>query len=227
MIPEFSIIIPVLNETGIINAAIRHLRSRASGFSHEIIVSDGDESGTTINAIRPCTVITCTGPPGRALQMNRGAALATGRVLVFVHADTLLPDNAFNAIRAALSRPRIAAGAFDLGFASDRMAFKLIGHAASLRSRLTRIPYGDQGIFIRTRLFRQMGGYSPIPLMEDIDLMRRIRRRGLSIDIISQPVSTSPRKWESRGILLTTLRNLTLSTLFYLGVSPVRLARYY
>ncbi|NOZ43504.1 MAG: glycosyltransferase family 2 protein [Alphaproteobacteria bacterium] len=227
MIPEFSIVIPVLNEAEIINSAISHIRSRAFGFSHEIIVSDGDKSGMTINAIEPDGIITCTGPPGRGAQMNHGAALATGLVLIFIHADTILPEKAFESIRTALSRPHIAAGSFDLGIASDKKALKLIGYAASLRSRLTRIPYGDQAIFIRTRLFKRMGGYAPIPLMEDIELMQRIRQRGLLIDIVKKPVMTSPRRWESRGIIFTTLQNLVLSTLFYLGVPAARLVRYY
>ncbi|NOY68742.1 MAG: glycosyltransferase family 2 protein [Deltaproteobacteria bacterium] len=227
MIPEFSIIIPVLNEAGIINNTIAHIRSRAFGFSHEIIVSDGDESGATINVIKAERIITCAGSRGRGSQMNQGAALATGLVLLFIHADTRLPEKAFESMNAALSRPHIAGGAFDLGIASSKKAFKVIGAIASLRSRLTRIPYGDQAIFIRTRLFRQMGGYAPIPLMEDIDLMQRIRQSGLAIDIIKRPVMTSPRRWESSGIIFTTLRNLVLSTLFYLGVSAERLARYY
>ena len=119
------------------------------------------------------------------------------------------------------------AGAFDLAIDSDKPAFRLIEKAASLRSRMTRIPYGDQVIFIRKGEFRELGGFRDIPIMEDVDIMRRIKKRKGRICIIGKAVRTSPRRWEKEGIVYTTLRNWLLITLYLFGVRPEKLVRFY
>jgi rSAM/selenodomain-associated transferase 2 len=159
--------------------------------------------------------------------MNTGAAVAHGEILIFLHADTTLPDNALGKISRALQDRNYVGGAFDLRIDSDRLFLKYIATRASLRSRWNRIPYGGQAIFIRKKYFDQIGGDKEIPLMEDIDLMRRIKKDGKQIVIFSDKVITSARRWESEGALYTTLRNQILVRLFYLGVSPHRLAKYY
>jgi hypothetical protein len=132
-----------------------------------------------------------------------------------------------NAIGQTLQSGDYVAGAFDLGIDSHRLAFRVIEKIACWRSRLTRIPYGDQAIFIRRDYFRSMGGFQDIPIMEDVDLMRRIKKKGGKIHILRDRVKTSARRWEKEGILYGTLRNWLLVSLFCAGVKPERLARFY
>ena len=121
----------------------------------------------------------------------------------------------------------IVGGAFRLGIQSDRLAFRIIEKVANFRSRTTRIPYGDQAIFIERNFFQQVGGYKEIPLMEDVELMRRIKKAGGKIAIINRQVQTSPRRWEKEGVVRCTLRNWVLITLYFLGVSPNQLVKFY
>jgi rSAM/selenodomain-associated transferase 2 len=224
---KFSIIIPVINEEGVINSTIEHLETLPASASMEIIVVDGDRSGKTIGVIRDKNVQTAAGEKGRGNQMNSGAAMAQGDIVIFLHADTRLPTNAFALMEAALSDPTCPGGAFDLNIASGRPIYRLIAKIASYRSRLTRIPYGDQAFFFRRAHFLAIGGFANIPLMEDVEIMRRIKKRGERIAIINRSVTTSPRRWEKEGILLCTLRNWLLIALYFSGVSPERLSRFY
>jgi rSAM/selenodomain-associated transferase 2 len=223
----FSIIVPVLNEADQINPLIEHIHNQGFGPLYEVIVVDGDPQGGTVRIIQDKDVIAITSEKGRGRQMNAGAAAARGEILIFLHADTKLPDGALEKISRALEDQNYVGGAFDLKIDSDRLFLKYISARASLRSRWNRIPYGDQAIFIRKKYFDQIGGYKEIPLMEDVDLMRRIKKDGKQIVIFPDKVRTSARRWESEGALYTTLRNQILVRLFYLGVSPHRLAKYY
>jgi rSAM/selenodomain-associated transferase 2 len=222
-----SVIIPVLNEAEGISGLISQLRDLEGGKDVEIIVVDGDPAGCTIKAIRDADVVTAIGGRGRAVQMNRGAALAEGDILLFLHADTLLPRNAFTRIQEAFQEPAYMAGCFDLGIRSARKIFRITERYVALRTRITRTPFGDQAIFIRREYFERIGRYMEIPIMEDVELMRRIRRRGDVICIIPEKVLTSARRWEREGILFTTFRNWMLQTLYCCGVSPKHLARFY
>src|ERR1700690_266949 len=224
---RISIIVPVINEGEGINQLIGHLGLLRKGNDIEIIVSDGDPQGRTINAIKDDSVTRVFSEKGRGRQMNKGAAAATGEILLFLHADTFLPSGAFEKIAAVMRTGRYAGGAFDLGIDSCRTALKIVEQAASLRARITRIPYGDQGIFIRRDIFQDMCGYMDFPIMEDIDLMQRLKRAGRPISIISHKVRTSPRRWEREGVAYCTFRNWTLVTLYLMGVSPEKLARFY
>ena len=224
---EFSIIIPVLREAGRINSIIEHIYSRGFSEGFETIVVDGSPDGETINAISCREVKAIVSEKGRAAQMNAGAAIASGEILIFLHADTRLPDNALQKIRAVMKQKPCVAGAFDLGIDSDRLAFRVISFGANLRSHLNRIPYGDQAIFVRKDHFHSIGGYRKIPLMEDVELMRRLKRRGDKICILPDRVRTSPRRWEKEGIVYCTLRNWVISALYFMGVSPHKLIRYY
>lgn len=229
MNPRFSIIVPVFNEGADINQLVEHARTLAnsSGLSAEILVVDGDPEGKTIASIGDREVVTTLGIKGRGYQMNAGAALAKGEILLFLHADTRLPDDALSLIDAVCGRSASAAGAFDLAIDSPRPVFRLIEKAASLRSRLTRIPYGDQAFFFSADYFRQLGGFAGIPLMEDVEFMRRIKKRRDRIVFIDRPARTSARRWEKEGILKCTLRNWCLLTLYLFGVAPGRLVRFY
>lgn len=227
--PEISVIIPVLNEGPQIRSLLAHLSLVAAGVAYEVIVVDGDPNGSTL-AHLPASlpqVQTCLAPAGRGSQMNRGAEQAKAPILLFLHADTQLPAQAFLKIQTLLQAPRWVGGAFDLAIDSRRWSLRWIARLASWRSRLTRIPYGDQAIFVRTGYFRDLGGYPNIPIMEDVALMRTIRQRGDRIQLLSEPVLTSPRRWEQEGLLYCTLRNWLLLSLYCLGASPQRLVHWY
>ena len=226
-LPAVSLIIPVLNEAENISAIIQHVRELDADGTAEIIVVDGDPEGGTINAIRDEGVRTVVTEKGRARQMNCGAALATGDILLFLHADTLLPSNTFALIQATMNDKSLVGGAFDLGFNTRRRIFKITETYVFLRTRLTKIPFGDQAIFIRRDHFERLGGYRDIPIMEDVDLMKRIRKRGDRIYIIREKVRTSPRRYEQEGIVYTTIRNWMLQLQYALGVPPERLVRWY
>jgi len=223
-----SVIIPVWREQASINRLLGHLLTEQGGFARQLIVVDGEATGTTLSAIADRQrVIGITAAAGRARQMNAGAALAKGELLLFLHADTLLPPGAPENIRRLMAGTGCAAGAFSLGVDSRRWAYRLIAWAASWRSRLSRVPYGDQAIFMRRSYFVELGGFADISLMEDVELMRRIKRRGGRVVILPSSVTTSVRRWERQGIILHTLRNWLLVSLYYLGVPADRLARYY
>lgn len=224
---KISVIIPVLHEGERINEIIDSIKSAAVDVPYEVIVVDGNSPGSTIKLIADAEVIAITAPRGRALQMNAGAARALGDILLFLHADTLLPPKAFPKIIEALSDSNFVGGSFDLGIQNRRWIFWAIGRAASLKHRLTRVPYGDQAIFIRRRYFENIGGYAGIPLMEDVELMCRVKRQGERIIILTQAVTTSSRKWEADGIFYTIIRNWIIQALYLLGVSAERLAQYY
>jgi rSAM/selenodomain-associated transferase 2 len=227
MMYTFSVIIPVLHESASINGTIDHLRNLGKGESLEIIVVDGSPDGDTIAAIVDRDVKRLVAGTGRASQMNRGAAHATGHILLFLHADTFLPGKAFRHIRRALSADSTVAGAFDLGMDSPRLSLKIIAKMASIRSRVMRIPYGDQAQFFRRECFDALEGFRDLPVMEDVDIMRRIKTRRGRIRIIALRVKTSPRRWEREGLFRCTLRNWLLICFYYLGARPEMLSRYY
>ena len=225
--PGISVIIPVLHEAQTINGVIEHLRALPSPALREIIIVDGSEDGDTIKAIRSADVVRMEAPRGRARQMNAGAAAARGDVLLFLHADTVLPRDAMPLIRSHMDDGRFVAGAFDLGLKTRRKVFRITEKYVAFRTRLTRVPFGDQAIFIRKDYFDELGWYRDIPIMEDVELMGRIKERGDRICIIPKQVMTSPRRWEQEGVLYCTLRNWMLQLLYVLGVSPERLAKFY
>ncbi|MHC1791698.1 TIGR04283 family arsenosugar biosynthesis glycosyltransferase [Solidesulfovibrio sp.] len=224
--PLFSVVVPVLGETARINALVDNVRAAGYGLPLEILVVDGDPAGGTIRAIDRQGVLGLTAPRGRGSQQNAGAAAATGDFLLFLHADTRLPAGAFQAA-AALLEDRAELGAFSLAIRSRNPLLRCIAAAATWRSRLFALPYGDQALFLRRDIFEAVGGFADIPVMEDVELVRALRRAGGRVAVSPLSVTTSARRWRARGILATTLRNLALLLLFSLGVSPHRLARHY
>jgi len=224
---NFSVIIPVLHETNKINSLIEHLHALEGGRNSEVIIVDGSPTKDTINAINDEKIISISSEKGRAKQMNAGASIAQGEILIFLHADTKLPEDAFQKIRRVLEEGRYVGGAFYLRIDSDRVIFKLISHITSFLSRLTRIPYGDQTIFIKKDYFNRIGRYGDIPVMEDAELMRKIKRERKKICIIRDNVKTSPRRWEEKGIFYTILINQMIRILYFLGVSPDKLTKFF
>ncbi len=226
--PLISVVIPVFHEEVLIDRCTDGVRRRVGTFgSFEIIVVDGDPQGSTLAAMRPGGARGIRAPRGRALQMNAGAREARGDVLLFLHADTELPDGWPGAVGAALADGRLVGGAFDMEIDSDRPVYAIIARMSSRKHRITRVPYGDQAIFLRREYFFRIGGYAEIPLMEDVELMKRVKRLGGRLAFLDERVRTSPRRWEKEGVVYATLRNYLLQILYCAGVSPERLVRLY
>ncbi len=221
-----SVIIPVYNEQETVNQTITRVKSNYPD-NLQIIVSDGNPNFSTLSSIQDKSVIKVKSKPGRGNGLIDGAKKATGDTLVFLHSDTILPKNGLELIEKTLKKPEIAGGAFDLAIDSPKLIFRIIEKTASIRSRLSRIPYGDQTIFVRKNIYDKLGGFNPLPIMEDVDFMKKLKKSGHKIQIIEKAVKTSPRRWQKEGIIYTTLRNWLLISLYNFGVSPNKLASLY
>jgi rSAM/selenodomain-associated transferase 2 len=220
---KLSIILPVLNEAdGIVDAiaALAPLRARGA----EVVVADGGSSDATVALARPLADVVVTAPRGRGKQMNAGAAASTGDVLLFLHADTRLPDNADLFINDGLARTGRTWGRFDVQIAGTRRLFPVIAEVMNMRSRMTGIATGDQAIFATLPAFGP--GFPDIPLMEDIAITKRLKRLGPPL-CIATPVVTSGRRWEKHGVIRTILLMWLLRFAYFLGANPARLARLY
>jgi rSAM/selenodomain-associated transferase 2 len=220
---RISVIVPAFNEEKSIAATLMELQCLKP---EEIIIVDGGSSDRTREICQRFGVELYLSRCGRASQMNFGAQRAGGDVLLFLHADTRLPPSAFEDIRAALQDRRVLGGRFDLQLDSPRPLLKLIGFMISLRSRLSKVGTGDQAIFVRRQVFAELGGYPDIPLMEDVAFSRALKRRG-AVACLHTRVVSSARRWEMDGIWRTVVKMWTLKTLYLLGISPIRLKRYY
>jgi len=210
---RISVIIPTLNEESSIASALDSIR-----FEAERVVVDGASRDRTVERACARGARVVHSPRGRARQMNAGAEASSGEVLLFLHADCELPPGADDAIRRALVPADVAGGSFRMEIASPRRALRLLAWGANLRARWLRLPYGDQALFVRRSAFLAVGGFREIPVMEDVDLVRRLRRRGRLV-CLALPVKTSPRHWEHRGPFVSTVINWGAVLLFSLGVS--------
>ncbi|MFZ5863527.1 MAG: TIGR04283 family arsenosugar biosynthesis glycosyltransferase [Nitrospirota bacterium] len=218
-----SIVIPTLNEEGGIGDTLA--AAAATGPDELIVVDGGSVDHTRAVAIAAgCVVLQA--PPGRAVQMNAGAAAATGDVILFLHADTHLPPEALQDLTRAFSDPLVAGGRFDVTLDDPRPIFRVIETLMNLRSRLTRIATGDQAMFVRRSVFETLGGFALIPLMEDIHFSVRLKRRG-RVACLHSRVRTSVRRWRRHGVWRTIILMWWLRALYALGVSPDRLVRRY
>ena len=221
--PDISVIIPVLDDAEALDLA---LSSTQDCPGVERIVVDGGSSDESAEVARSRDVQVLHSPPGRARQMNAGAEVAGGTFLVFLHADTRLPEGFDSHVRRILTESGVAAGAFQLQIDAPSARLRLIERAANWRSRCLQMPYGDQAIFLRAELFHEMGGFPDLPIMEDFQLIRRLKGRG-RIVIAPAAVLTSARRWKKMGALRTTLINQLMILGFYSGFEPARLARWY
>jgi len=223
--PFISIIVPALNEAGEISAAIGALAPlRRRG--HEVIVADGVSSDNTLALARPGADRVVSAPRGRASQMNAGAAIAQGEVLLFLHADTRLPEDADAKVLEGLASTRRAWGRFDVRIAGRSRWLPLIAFLMNLRSRATGIATGDQAMFVRREAFVRAGGFPALALMEDVALSRSLKRVSRPL-CLADRVVTSGRRWDSRGALRTVLLMSWLRFRFFFGAEPSRLARLY
>ncbi len=220
---RISIIVPVLNEERTIAATLKSLASLAV---REVIVVDGGSSDRTRETVARTPATLASSPSPRSRQMNHGANLASGEILLFLHADTRLPSSAVNDICLALRDPQCVGGRFDVKLDSAGWRFQMIGRLINLRSRWTKVGTGDQAIFVRREVFDGMGGFPDIPLMEDIAFSRALKRQG-KVACLRSEVVTSSRRWEMEGVLLTVLKMWAMRVLFLAGVSPIYLKRFY
>ena len=218
-----SVIVPALDEEQAIESAIA--AARQPGILEIIVVDGGSRDGTVARARTRADRVLCA-ERGRANQMNAGAAGARGDVLLFVHADTRLPPGCHAAITRALADERVVGGRFDLRLDAPGLPYRVIERMISLRSRITRVATGDQAIFARRSAFERLGGYPPLPLMEDIAFCRALKRVG-RIACLRERVVTSARRWQQRGVVRTVVLMWVLRLAYHAGVSPARLARAY
>jgi len=225
-INEISIIIPVLNEGDTINSTIDHIRGLAGGKEAEIIVVDCDPDGSTLKVIGDTSVVKVMSRRGRSFQMNQGVEETRGGLLIFLHADTLLPESGLISVKEILSEMG-AYGAFKLSFDESNPYLKLVAWLDNKRVRITRIPYGDQAIFMRRSDFNDLGGYKEIMILEDADLSRRAKRAGLRFRLDDESVTTSSRRFQDDGYLRHSLRYFLLMAMFNTGIGLDRLERFY
>ncbi len=224
MSQRISIIIPALNEgDGITSTLARLTPCRADG--HEVIVVDGGSCDETMALARPLSDQVISSECGRARQMNRGAALASGDILLFLHADTQLPENGLLLIQSALSAKKTW-GRFDVRLSGQHPLFRVIEKMMNWRSSFSGISTGDQAIFVLRDQFERIGGFPEQLLMEDVELSRRLKKI-VPPFCIRTPLTTSSRRWEQRGIFTTILLMWRLRFLYWLGVDARKLAKMY
>jgi rSAM/selenodomain-associated transferase 2 len=222
---RISIIIPTLNEAEHIGSSLMDLEPfRQDG--HEVIVVDGGSKDATVNIAKSRADIVITSAPGRALQMNAGARQATGDVLWFLHADSHVSSIAAEQLLFAFNNKNCYWGRFDISLSGNHFLLRIVEKLMNLRSRITGIATGDQGIFVRRDCFEAIGGYNQIPLMEDIEISRRLKKWSWPC-CIHETIKTSSRRWEKYGILSTILLMWRLRLAYAFGVSPEKLAHVY
>ncbi len=228
---KLSIVIPVCNESSVLGDVLNALDLFPMD---EIIVADCgscDGSGAFLQAWAKGGSgryhrMVLSAPRGRGSQMNAGAKRACGELLLFLHADTHLPAGAIDLVHEAMRSPDVAGGAFRLHINSKHPFLKWVSFLANLRSTYWALPYGDQAYFVRRSVFESLGGYPVLPLMEDVAFIGKLKKAGRMV-LLKKAVSTSARRWQRRGYFFTSFQNMFLLCLYFLGVSPGRLAKWY
>jgi rSAM/selenodomain-associated transferase 2/rSAM/selenodomain-associated transferase 1 len=220
---RISVIIPALNESSVIEKTMTTLLKCEQV---EIIVVDGGSRDNTIELAKSYGATVLSTVPSKAVQMNAGAAHASGDVLLFLHADTCLPEKFDEKVLTAVTRNGFSAGAFTLGIDTDSPWMRFIERAANWRARFFQMPYGDQALFVSRNFFNDVGGFPEIPIMEDFELIKRLKRKGRII-MLPESVRTSSRRWQNIGIFKAWLLNQMIVIGYYIGVSLPRLARWY
>ena len=219
-----SIIMPVLNEAKSLRSTLEKLRLSDN---EELIIVDGGSSDDTMSIAAEFTDRVYRTKTGRASAMNFGAEKAAGDLLLFLHADCILPENSFEIIRKTLNDKTIAAGGFRLNINGHGLRFRIIEATANLRSSVAGLLYGDQGIFMRRDTFVKVGGYADIPLMEDIEISGKLKRTG-RLALLSLTIKASPRRWLEEGALHTTFRDWSIAFSYsFLKTPPEKLMKHY
>lgn len=221
--PTIAVIVPLLNERQRLPDLIGMLRSLDAD---EVAIVDGGSSDGSEDLLEASSLHWCTSASGRAVQMNSGASRTCSDILLFLHADTRIDSSHLSAVRKAMGDSAIVGGRFDVRLSGSHPALRMIEWFINFRSRLTRISTGDQCQFVRREAFEEIAGFPEQPLMEDVEFSRRLKRAG-NIACLRDKVTTSSRRWERHGILRTVLLMWKIRLLYWLGVSPERLARMY
>ncbi len=222
---QFSVIVPVLEEVQYLPRFLEHLK-RLNSYAYELIVVDGGSHDESLALSKRFADHVLTAPRGRANQMNAGAQIAKGDMLVFLHADTFLPPTALLSIEQTIAKENTLWGGFDVSLSGDHLLYRIIERMINLRSRTSGIITGDQVMFVRRETFQAVGGFPQIPLMEDIEISKRLKRQGQPTHIQLRVV-TSSRMWEDNGILRTITKMWALRLAYFIGVNPHTLVKYY
>ena len=223
LMQSISVIIPTLNEAQNIEILLPYLKKLDD--SIEIIVVDCNSTDDTIEKAKPfATVIQA--PRGRGVQMNAGARVASGDILWFVHADCLPHKDSVSEMRKALTDPKVVGGGFEYNLVHPSLFFRYTEFASNRKNHILKLMYGDMGMFVRKELFHKMGGYKEIPIVEDMDFCRRLKKFG-RIVIIPKRINTSTRRWQEEGVLKNLFRNYLLQIGWTVGVPPHILAKWY
>lgn len=217
-----SVIVPTLNEAAHLPTTLAHVHLMAGD---ELIVVDGGSTDQTVVLAQQYTPHVLHSAPGRATQMNCGAQQARGDILVFLHADTVLPPDGLDAVRAAVQAGAVG-GAFRLMITPPTLVLRVVAWGTNLRARFGHLPYGDQALFMPRAVFEAIGGYEPVSFMEDVRMVQALRQHGNMV-LLPQTVQTSGRRWQRDGVFYTTIRNTILITLYLWGVSPDKLRPWY
>ncbi|NKB89874.1 MAG: glycosyltransferase [Acidobacteria bacterium] len=220
-----NVVVPVHNESSALPLLLDRLRDMHAAAATDVVIVDGMSTDGTASALRSSGLPYAAAPRGRASQMNAGAALGDGEIILFLHADTELPAGALKSIRAAID-DGASGGFFRLRLNSVRPLLGLIGRMITIRSRLTGIATGDQAMFVRRDVFDHLGGFPPLPLFEDVQFSAQLRRTG-RVARLNDTVVTSARRWEQCGPVRTILKMWLLRAAHALGMSPLTLARFY
>ena len=220
--PSVAVIIPTLNEADGIGAVLAHLQA----YAVETIVVDGGSEDGTVSLVQDLGVPVLVTAGGRSTQLNLGAAATRAEILLFLHGDTQLPPDFVSQVQQVLAQPGVVAGAFPLAIAGANWALRWVAWGANQRSYWLQLPYGDQGLFLRRSTFEAMGGFPPLPIMEDLVLVRSLQKQG-RIGLAQTPVITSDRRWRKLGIWQTTLINQAMVVGYGLGLNPQTLADWY
>jgi rSAM/selenodomain-associated transferase 2 len=218
---KLSIVVPTWNEAGNLGATLAALPAEA-----EVVVSDGGSTDGTRAVAEAAGARFITGPRGRAIQMNRGAAVTTGDVILFLHADGVLGEGVVPAIDGALESPGVVGGSFRLHIDTASSLLRFVAKGSNFRASTLGMPYGDQGLFVTRSAFDEVAGFPDVPFLEDVGMVRKLKRIG-RLARLDVPVRTSARHWQERGVVGTTLMNWTVVALYVAGVDPRTLAPHY
>lgn len=221
--PSVSIVVPVLNEAAVIGACLRRLRHDFADC--DLVVVDGGSTDRTVAIAEPVARV-LRAQPCRASQLNAGATASAGEILWFVHADTVVAPEALVQLRAALVDAETVGGGLSLGFDTPDRGLRALARMSNLRARRLHQVYGDQAMFVRRSVFEELGGFAPLPLMEDLDLSRRLHNRGRLV-LIPATSTASTRRFEAHGTWPMVAYMQYLKLLYLLGVDPEKLRRRY
>jgi rSAM/selenodomain-associated transferase 2 len=220
---KVSVVIPTYNESTVLAETLTRLKQH---HPFETIIGDGGSEDDTADIARHHEVTVVQSRRGRAAQMNAGAEAAKGDLLLFLHADSYISPKGYQKMIETMANGPYLGGAFSLQIDSPLPAFKRIARWANWRSRYLNLVYGDQGIFVQREIFNDLKGFSPLPICEDLDFFRRLKKRG-PVVLLKENAFTSPRRWLAEGVGFTTFRNIAIVTLFLMGFSPATLSRWY